>query len=112
MESELEQTTHGLVEGGGWYVLNLRDAEWRHAEGCRGAVRVSSDDFEGWRREADQLGVNLRVAAGRADVDVPLGGRPGSLLVVSGEAVLIVEGEVSGSCARGTSCIARPARGT
>ena len=70
-ESKLERTKHGLApRGDGWYVLNMRDAEWRHADG-RGAVCVVADDFEGWRREADQEG----------------------FLVVSGEAVLIVEGE-------------------
>ena len=54
-EANLEKTEHGLVpKGGGWYVLNMRDAEWRHAEG-RGAVCVVGDDFEGWRRESDQL---------------------------------------------------------
>ena len=97
MESKLEKTEHGLApRGGGWYVLNLRDAEWRHAEG-RGAVCVVSDDFEGWRREADQLGVNPFVL---------MPGEPMSMyhweadqeafLVVSGEAVLIVEGEERG----------------
>ena len=93
-ESKLERTEHGLSpRGGGWYVLNMRDAEWRHAEG-RGAVCVVADDFEGWRRDADQLGVNPFVL---------MPGEPMSLyhweadqedfLVVSGEAVLIVEGE-------------------
>jgi uncharacterized cupin superfamily protein len=93
-ESKLEQTEHGLVpRGDGWYVLNMRDAEWRHADG-RGAVCVVFDDFEGWRRESDQLGVNPFVL---------MPGEPMSMyhweadqedfLVVSGEAVLIVEGE-------------------
>ena len=93
-ESKLEKTEHGLAPtGGGWYVLSMRDAEWRHADG-RGAVCVVSDDFEGWRREADQLGVNPFVL---------MPGEPMSMyhweadqedfLVVSGEAVLIVEGE-------------------
>ena len=50
-ESKLEKTEHGLVpKGEGWYVLNMRDAEWRHADG-RGAVCIVADDFEGWRRE-------------------------------------------------------------
>ena len=41
-ESKLEKTEHGLTPTGtGWYVLNLRDAEWRHADG-RGAVCVVS----------------------------------------------------------------------
>lgn len=93
-ESTLHRTEHGLVpSGGGWYVLGMRDAEWRHADG-RGAVCVVSDDFEGWRRRSDQLGVNVFVL---------MPGEPMSMyhreadqeafLVVSGEGVLIVEGE-------------------
>jgi len=93
-EARLKTGEHGLEpEGTGWYVLNMRDAEWRHAEG-RGAVCVISDDFEGWRRDGDQLGVNPFVL---------MPGEPMALyhreadqeafLVVSGEAVLIVEGE-------------------
>src|SRR5438132_5444993 len=92
-ESKLEKTEHGLIpKGEGWFVLNMRDAEWRHIEG-RGAVCVALDDFEGERR-FEQLGVNPFVL------------RPGEpmamyhweadqedFLVVSGEAVLIVEGE-------------------
>jgi hypothetical protein len=42
-ESKLEKTGHGLApKGPGWYVLNMRDAEWRHADG-RGAVCVVAD---------------------------------------------------------------------
>jgi uncharacterized cupin superfamily protein len=92
-ESNLEPTEHGLVPTGeGWFVLGLRDAVWRHADG-RGAVCVALDDFEGERR-AEQLGVNPFVL---------LPGEPMAryhwetdqedFLVVSGEAVLIVEGE-------------------
>jgi uncharacterized cupin superfamily protein len=92
-EAKLEKTEHGLVpKGDGWFVLNMRDAEWRHADG-RGAVCVIADDFEGWRRDY-QLGVNPFVL---------MPGEPMSLyhweadqedfLVVSGEAVLIVDGE-------------------
>jgi uncharacterized cupin superfamily protein len=93
-ESHLARTEYGFAPaGGGWYVLNMRDAEWRHADG-RGAVCVVSDDFEGWRRESDQLGVNPFVL---------MPGEPTSMyhweadqeafLVVFGEAVLVVEGE-------------------
>jgi uncharacterized cupin superfamily protein len=92
-ESRLEKTEHGLVpKGEGWFVLNMRDAEWRHVDG-RGAVCVTLDDFEGWRT-VDQLGVNPFVLGP---------GEPMSMyhweadqegfLVVSGEAVLIIEGE-------------------
>ena len=93
-ESRLERTEHGLVpRGEGWYVLNMRQAEWRHAEG-RGAVCLVCDDFEGLRRESDQLGVNpfvlqpgepMAVYHGEADEE--------NFLVVSGDAVLVVEGE-------------------
>lgn len=93
-ESKLERTEHGLVpKGEGWYVLNMRDAEWRHAAG-RGAVSVVADDFEGWRRESDHLGVNpfvlepgepMAIYHWEADQE--------DFLVISGEAVLIVEGE-------------------
>ena len=56
-EAKLEKTEHGLVpKGEGWFVLNLREAEWRHADG-RGAVCVALDDFEGWQQDV-QLGVN------------------------------------------------------
>jgi uncharacterized cupin superfamily protein len=75
-----------------WFVLNLRDAGWKHAGG-RGAVCVVLDDFEGERRNL-QFGVNPFVL---------MPGEPMSLyhwegdqegfLLVAGEAVLVVEGE-------------------
>ncbi len=92
-ESKLEQTEHGLVpQGEGWYVLNMRDAEWRHVEG-RGAVCLVGDDFEGWRR-FEQLGVNPFVLGpGEAMGMYHWEADQEAFLVVSGEAVLIVEGE-------------------
>jgi uncharacterized cupin superfamily protein len=91
-ESKLEKSEHGLVPtGGGWYVLNMRDAEWRHAEG-RGAVCVVCDDFEGWRRDADQLGVNPFVLQpGEPMAMYHWEADQENFLVVSGEAVLIIE---------------------
>jgi uncharacterized cupin superfamily protein len=92
-ESELERTEHGLVpKGDGWFVLNLRDAEWRYAEG-RGAVSVALDDFEG-ARQSDQLGVNPFVLGpGEPMSQYHWEADQEAFLVVSGEAVLIVEGE-------------------
>ena len=92
-ESKLEKAEHGLVpKGEGWFVLNMRDAVWRRVDG-RAAVCVVGDDFEG-ERQFEQLGVNPFVL------------RPGEpmamyhweadqedFLVVSGDAVLIIEGE-------------------
>lgn len=92
-ESKLEQTEHGLVsKGEGWFVLNLRDAVWRHAGG-RGAVCVALDDFEG-ERQFEQLGVNPFVLGpGESMAMYHWEADQEAFLVVSGEAVLIVEGE-------------------
>ena len=87
-ESRLESTEHGLVpQGEGWFVLNARDAVWRPGEG-RGAYGI----FEG-EPEFSQIGIHL----------VTLGpGEPMSMyhweadqedfLVLSGQALLIIEG--------------------
>jgi uncharacterized cupin superfamily protein len=92
-ESKPEETEHGLVPTGeGWYVLNMRDAEWRHADG-RGAVCIVLDDFENVRR-AEQLGVNPFVLMpGEPMAQYHWETDQEALLVVSGEAVLIIEGE-------------------
>ena len=92
-EAPLEKTEHGLVpKGDGWFVLNMRDAEWRHVDG-RAAVCVVGDDFEGWRH-FDQLGVNPFVLApGEPMALYHWEADQEGFLVVSGEAVLIIEGE-------------------
>ena len=92
-EARVERTENGLVpEGAGWYVLNLRDAEWRHADG-RGAVCVALDDFEGWRSDL-QVAVNPFVLMpGEPMAMYHREADQEAFLVVSGEAILIVEGE-------------------
>jgi len=92
-ESGLEQTEHGLVPTGeGWFALNLRDAVWRHADG-RGAVCVALDDFEEERR-FEQLGVNPFVLQpGEPMAMYHYEADQEGFLVVSGDAVLVVEGE-------------------
>jgi uncharacterized cupin superfamily protein len=92
-QSKPERTEHGLVaKGDGWFVLNLREAEWRHADG-RGAVCVVADDFEGERR-LEQVGVNPFVLRpGEAMSMYHWEADEEGFLVVSGEAVLVVEGE-------------------
>ena len=93
-KARLETTEHGLSpSGAGWYVLNMRDAEWRHAEG-RGGVCVVADDFEGWRRGADQLGVNPFVLQpGEPNAMYHWEADQEAYLVLSGEATLVIEGE-------------------
>ena len=88
-EAPLERTEHGLVPTGpGWYVLNAREARWYSR-----ADRRMVCDLEG-DAPFDQLGVNLFVLAP---------GQPMSMyhweadqedfLVLSGEALLLVDGQ-------------------
>ena len=88
-EAPLEANEHGLApKGEGWFVLNARDAGWRHAEG-RGAYSQFEGDVE-----FPQLGIHLVVLEP---------GEPMSMyhwevdqedfLVLAGEALLIIEGE-------------------
>jgi uncharacterized cupin superfamily protein len=88
-EAKLEQTEHGLVpKGPGWYVLNVRDATWRGAEG-RGAY----SDLEG-EPEFEQLGIHLvTLEPGDAMAMYHWEADEEDFLVLSGEALLIVEGE-------------------
>ena len=88
-EARLKETEHGVVpESDGWFVLNARDARWRYADG-RGAYSV----LEG-EQEFPQLGIHL-VALGPGE---PMAmyhweADQENFLVLSGEALLIVEGE-------------------
>jgi uncharacterized cupin superfamily protein len=88
-EATLEQTEAGLVPAGeGWFVLNAREARWRHREG-----RGERLAFEG-ETEFPQVGISLYVLA----PGEPIGmyhweADQEDFLVVSGEALLIVEGE-------------------
>ena len=92
-ESKPQPTGHGLVPSGeGWFVLNLRDATWRHAEG-RGAVCVALDDFEG-RRTSTQLGVNVFVLGpGEPMAMYHWEADQEAFLVLSGDAILVAEGQ-------------------
>src|SRR5687767_14605866 len=87
-ESQLESTEQGLVpKGDGWFVLNARDAQWRHEEG-----RSAICDFEGEAAFA-QLGINLNVLApGEPMAMYHWEADQEDFLVLSGEALLIVEG--------------------
>jgi uncharacterized cupin superfamily protein len=94
-ESELEQTGSGLApKGGGWFVLNAREARWIHREG-----RGNSLPLTGWtdaeaQAHFSQLGVKLFVLG----PGEPIGmyhweADQEDFLVLSGEGLLIVEGE-------------------
>ena len=88
-EAPLESTEHGLVpQGEGWFVLNAREARWRH-----GAGRGAYSELEG-KPEFSQLGIHL-VALGPGEVVAMYHWEADQedFLVLAGEAVLIVEGQ-------------------
>jgi uncharacterized cupin superfamily protein len=88
-EAPLEQTGAGLVaKDDGWFVVNAKDAQWYHADG-----RAAVCNLEG-EVEFPQLGIYIYVLQPRewmamyhweADQE--------DFLVLSGEALLIIEGE-------------------
>jgi Uncharacterized conserved protein, contains double-stranded beta-helix domain len=91
-------------------VLNARETRWFHTP-ARSAICEFEGPFEG-ETDFDQLGINLSVLEP---------GEPMSMyhweadqedfIVLSGEALLIVEGR-SALCGAGTSCIALRGRST
>ena len=94
-EAELKQTEAGLVpDSEGWFVINAREGRWIRRDG-----RGVSLPFAGWTEEEaetyfPQLGVSL-VVLGPGE---PIGmyhweADQEDFLVLSGEALLIVEGQ-------------------
>ena len=88
-EAPLEQTEHGLAAAGeGWFVLNARAARWRHSEELRASLR-----FEG-ETDFPQLGITLVVLwPGEPMAMYHWETDQEDFLVLSGEALLIIEGE-------------------
>jgi uncharacterized cupin superfamily protein len=88
-EARLEETEHGLVpKGEGWFVVNARDVVW-YDRGPRGKVMGFDAD-----PEFEQVGVNIFVL----DPGSPMSmyhweADQEDFLVLSGEALLVVEGE-------------------
>ena len=91
--SPLQATDHGLVpRGEGWFVVNAREARWLHTPG-----RSAICPFEGWEegeQEFAQLGINLTVLQpGESMGMYHWEADQEDFLVLSGEALLLVEGE-------------------
>ena len=107
MEAPLRETKFGLVaDVDGWFVLNARDSRWRDYAPLEAAC-----DFEG-KRPFRQLGFNINVLEPGHSLGLYHRERhQEAFLVLSGECLLVVEGEKR-RCGRGTSSTARPARRT
>jgi uncharacterized cupin superfamily protein len=88
-EASFEPTDTGLVPSGeGWFVLNATDAGWVHAEG-RGAAVL----FEG-EPDFQQVGINLYVLEPGESIGMyHWEANQEDFLVLSGDALLIIEGE-------------------
>jgi quercetin dioxygenase-like cupin family protein len=87
-EAELQKADAGLIpKGEGWFVLNARDASWIRSE-----ERGEDTDFEG-EQHWTQLGFRIQVLM-RGQRSMYHGERgQEDFLVVSGECVLVIEGE-------------------
>jgi quercetin dioxygenase-like cupin family protein len=87
-EAQLAQTEKGLiVESEGWFVLNACDATWIRSE-----ERGQDTDFEG-KQEWTQLGFRIQILSpGQRGVYHRERGQE-DFLVVSGECILVIEGE-------------------
>ena len=89
-EARLEKTDAGWLrpEGDGWFVLNARDARWGVSDG-----RGTFCGFEG-EPEFSQLGIHLvSLAPGEPMSMYHWEADQEDFLVLSGEALLIIEGE-------------------
>ncbi len=93
-EAPLEQTDAGLVSAGeGWFVVNARDARWVDRPG-RGAYVPLTGATDDEARHFPEVGVNLVVL----EPGEPMAMYHGEdsyeeFLVLSGEGILIIEGE-------------------
>jgi quercetin dioxygenase-like cupin family protein len=87
-EAKLKQTDLGIVpEGEGWFVLNARDVTWITSE-----ERGQDTDFEG-RQEWSQLGFRIQILGPRQRGIYHGESGQEDFLVVSGECLLVIEGE-------------------
>jgi uncharacterized cupin superfamily protein len=88
-QARLERTDFGLVPtGDGWFIVNAREARWRHREG-RGETLM----LEG-ETTFPQVGINLFVLApGEPIAMYHWEADQEDFLLLSGQALLIVEGE-------------------
>jgi uncharacterized cupin superfamily protein len=94
-EAPLEKTEAGLAPAGaGWFVLNARQARWRHREG-----RGDSLPFTGWtdfecETYFPQVGIGLIVLGpGEPNGMYHWEHDQEDILVLSGDALLIIEGQ-------------------
>src|ERR671936_919810 len=94
-EAPLEDSGSGLAPAGeGWFVVNVRDAEWLTSENGDKQTSGSECAFESAAAEFAQLGVRLHVLEpGEPNGLYHSESEQEDFLVLSGECLLLVEGE-------------------
>jgi uncharacterized cupin superfamily protein len=94
-EAPLEDAGSGLAPAGeGWFIVNVRDAEWLTSENGEKRPSGSECAFESAKAPFDELGIRLHVLP----PEEPNGlyhreSKQEAFLVLSGECTLLVEGE-------------------
>jgi quercetin dioxygenase-like cupin family protein len=92
-EARLDDLGSGLAPvGQGWFVVNVRDAEWWFAE-TRGARCAFENEYGDPPVEFTQLGVNLTVLEPGQTTLYHAEANQEAFLVLSGECALLVEDE-------------------
>src|SRR3954471_19159404 len=94
-EARLEDSGSGLAPAGdGWFVVNLRDAEWWTSENGEKRPSGSECPFETAENRSDELGVTVHVLQpGEPNGLYHRESHEEAFLVLSGECTLLVEGE-------------------
>ncbi len=94
-EARLDDSGSGLAPASdGWFVVNVRDAEWLTSENGDKQPSGSECAFEGRKVEFPQFGIRLHVLeAGEPNGLYHSENQQEAFLVLSGECRLLVEGE-------------------
>ena len=92
-EAQLEDAGSGLAPvGEGWFVVNVRDAEWWFAE-RRGARSAFESEYRDPPVEFEQLGTNVTILEPGQHSLYHAESNQEAFIVLSGECRLLVEGE-------------------
>ena len=94
-EAPLEDSGSGLAPAGdGWFVVNVRDAQWVTAENSEQKPPGSDCRFESREHSFPQVGIKIRVLEpGQPNGLYHSENQQEAFLVLSGECRLLVEGE-------------------
>jgi uncharacterized cupin superfamily protein len=94
-EAPLEDSGSGLAPAGaGWFVVNVRDAQWLTSENGEKRPSGSECAFESGKAEFEQAGIRLHVLPpGEPNGLYHSESQQEDFLVLAGECVLLVEGQ-------------------